>query len=44
MNVLVISRVTFEDGIQVASQHDADLNGAKGFGDACEFHVNLQKA
>ena len=42
MNVLVVLRVTLEAGVQVASQHDADLNGAKGFGDACEFHVNLQ--
>ncbi len=44
MDVLVILRVTFEAGVQVASQHDADLNGAKGFGDACEFHVNLQNS
>jgi hypothetical protein len=41
MDVLIILRVTFEAGVQVASQHDADLNGAKGFGDASEFHVNL---
>jgi hypothetical protein len=41
VNVLVILRVTLEAGVQVSSQQDADLNGAKGFGDACQFHVNL---
>ncbi len=35
-------RVTLKFGVEVASKHDADLNGAKGLGDACEFHVNLQ--
>jgi hypothetical protein len=38
MDVLVIARVPFEAGVEVASEHDADLNGAEGFGDACEFH------
>ena len=38
VNVLVILCVTLEAGVQVSSQHDADLNGAKGLADACEFH------
>jgi hypothetical protein len=43
VNALVILCVTLEGCIQVASEHDADLNGAKGFGDACEFHSDLHK-
>jgi hypothetical protein len=43
MNVRLILRVTLEVGVEVASQHDADLNGAKGLGDACEFHIDLHK-
>jgi hypothetical protein len=43
MNVRVILRVTLEVGVEVASQHDADLNGAKGLGDVCEFHIDLHK-
>jgi hypothetical protein len=42
MDVLIVSRVTVEAGIQVATEHDADLNGAKGLGDACEFHLVLR--
>jgi hypothetical protein len=42
MEVLVIPRVEFNAGVEVASQHDAYLNGAKRLGDAGEFHVNLQ--
>ncbi len=42
VNVLVVARVAFEAGVEVASEHDADLNGAKWLADACEFHVNLQ--
>ena len=42
MNVLVVLRVAFEAGVEVTSQHDSDLNGAKGFGDACESHIDLQ--
>lgn len=44
MDVLIVSRVTLEACVEIAAKHDADLNGAKGFGDACEFHVNLQTA
>src|SRR5216684_1184223 len=39
MYVLVVLRVAFEACVQVARQHDADLNGAKCLGDACEFHI-----
>ena len=42
VDVLVVTRVAIEGGVEVASQHDANLNGTKRLGDACEFHVNLQ--
>jgi hypothetical protein len=42
MNVLVKAGVAFEASVEVASKHDAQLNGAKWFVDACEFHLNLQ--
>jgi hypothetical protein len=42
MNVLVKAGVTFEASVEVASEQDAQLNGAEWFVDACEFHLNLQ--
>jgi len=43
MDLLIVSRVTFEACVEIAAKHDAHLNGAKGLADACEFHLNLQK-
>jgi hypothetical protein len=37
MNVLVTAGVAFEASVEVASEHDAQLNGAEWFVDACEF-------
>lgn len=37
MNVRVTMGVAFEAGVEVASEHDAQLNGAEWFADACEF-------
>jgi hypothetical protein len=42
MDLLIVSRVTFETCVEIAAKHDAHLNGAKGLADACEFHWNLQ--
>jgi hypothetical protein len=42
VNVLIVLSVTLEGGVQVAGEHDAYLNGAKGPGEACELHMNLQ--
>ena len=44
MNVFVVAGVVVKAGVQVAGQHDTDLDGAKGLGYACELNVNLQTA
>jgi hypothetical protein len=44
VNVLLVLRVALEAGVQVASQHDSNLHGAKRSADACEFHLNLKTA
>jgi hypothetical protein len=43
MDVLVVPRVAFKTGVEVASEHDAYLNVAKGLADACEFHLESPK-
>jgi hypothetical protein len=44
MDVLIVPRIAFNAGVEVAIQHDAHLNGTKGFRDACEFHIDLLTA
>jgi hypothetical protein len=39
MDMFIVAGVALEASVQVASQHDSDLLGAKGLADACEFHI-----